>query len=81
MWNRNRNINLMLVLLVAVIIGSVLSAPMYYKRKDNDIFEPGKFSFLEIQKNVESVQKRHLDTLNASCIKSARQSEERRKTI
>lgn len=38
MWNRK---NIKYGLLFGVLIGSVFATPMYYKKNENDTYEPG----------------------------------------
>lgn len=35
--------NVKLILFVVMIIGATLASPMFYKKKENDIYEPGKW--------------------------------------
>lgn len=36
--------NVKLVLWLMVIIGATLASPMFYKKKENDIYEPGEWT-------------------------------------
>lgn len=48
MFKLNKKIEWMAFLLLGLIIGCALSSPMFYKKTDDDTYEPGEIYFWEI---------------------------------